>query len=805
MSALPPVYDRAIALFDRAIDLPPDERLAFVDRECGDDHALASRVRAMLAADDADTPLVGVSPRDLAGMLTSVPDEHRLEGRTIGQYRIIRLLGRGGMGAVFLARRDDVAKDVALKVVAGGLASPERLQRFLTERRVLARLDHPHITRLLDAGVDDDGTPWFAMELVDGLRIDRYCATNNLDVGRRLRLGEQVCRAVGFAHRNLIVHRDLKPSNILVTPDGEPRLLDFGIAKLLEETSGEPGTLTADARPMTPAYASPEQVRGEPVTTATDVYQLGVLLYELLTGQRPERDGEPRRPSELAPRDLRRRLQGDVDNIILKALAADPDHRYATAEQLADDIHRHLTGLPVVARPGTVSYRVGKFVRRHRSGVTVAAVLLATGVGFTFSTAAQSRRVARERDRATIEAVKAQRVSEFLQRLFRASDPSRALGRDLTARELLAEGARQLRNDSLLARQPVVRAALLHVLGQVYRDLDLRDEARPLLEEALALRQAHLESNDPDLAESMLSLGVLAVDEGRFAEGRPLLQSVLAIHRAAPVPDSSALARTLHSLGVLHLIEGRFDTAEVALREAIAIRRGLGERAADLLASTLDVLGALYARQGSFARAESLQTEVLAQRRARLDPLHPELARSLNNLGGTRLRMGKLAAAESSYREAHAIWVRLHPVHGDVATVLNNLGAVLERQDRLVEAESVYRDALAMKRQLFRGDDPSVASGLANLGLLLRRRGRLAEAERLLLESYAMRVRLRGPQHPDVANTAMNLARLYSERGDLAKAIARFEEALRIRRASFGDDHAATRAAALALDSARVK
>src|SRR5690606_25896158 len=546
--------DRLERLFRAARMHPPDERAAFLDAACADDPALRAEVEALLAA-DADAEADGFLARPATGLLGDAaraagdggpgeaPDP--LLDRLVGPYRVLRPLGEGGMGAVYLAVREEpFLRYVALKVVRAGLHAPEVVRRFEQERQILASLDHPNIARLLDGGVTDDGLPYFAMEYGAGRPLPTYCDEHRLSCDERLRLFRAVCEAVHYAHQNLVLHRDLKPSNILVATDGADgkptvKLLDFGIAKVLNphlSPSAMPVTRTA-LRVMTPEYASPEQVRGEPLSTASDVYSLGVVLYELLTGHRPYRittgsteeivrvvcEQEPERPSTKVVRDetiargngeetitakavgaargahperLRRRLRGDLDTVVLMALRKEPQRRYASAEQLGRDLDRYRQGLPVLAHRDSRAYRLGKLVRRHKTATALVLVVLASVVGFALFSSWQARRVAEERDRAQTAQAKAEQVAAFLVSLFGQADPTETLGDTLTVREVLDAGARRV--EAELAGQPEVQAAVLSVIAQAYRSLGRSSDAVPLLERALALRRKALGNDHPD-------------------------------------------------------------------------------------------------------------------------------------------------------------------------------------------------------------------------------------------------------------------------------------------------------------------
>ncbi|MEM9996487.1 MAG: serine/threonine-protein kinase, partial [Bacteroidota bacterium] len=510
-------WNRLYALFEEACALPEAERLPYLRDACGDDTALFDEAAALVAADtDTHGLLDGGALDAVTGDALALLGDLSLEGTQVGPYHLVRLLGTGGMGDVYLAERaspDEQAQfeqQVALKLVKPGMDSRQVLRRFQQERQILARLQHPHIARLLDGGVTERGQPYFVMEYVEGVPIDAYCDTHRLTVDERLALFQDACRAVLYAHSQLVVHRDLKPSNILVTENasGEPglrkptvKLLDFGIAKVLTDEDDATALTRTGKAVMTPAYASPEQVRGEPVGTGTDIYSLGVVLYELLAGQRPyalpEHDRlaaaqmlaeqEPEPPSTVVrrattggdttgsqitdarrtqPERLRRRLTGDLDVICLTALRTEPERRYPTVAALLDDVRRHLTGLPVTARRDTATYRLGKFVQRHRVGVIATVVV---GVLFAALASFYTVQLAAERDRAQAEAAKATEIAAFLEGIFEVADPSVAQGDTVTARALLDEGAARIETD--LAGEPEVQAQMMTVMGNVYRSL----------------------------------------------------------------------------------------------------------------------------------------------------------------------------------------------------------------------------------------------------------------------------------------------------------------------------------------------
>ena len=642
----PAFWGRVRDAFDAVADVPEADRAAALDAACQSpdgvpDAALRAEVEALLAADAAASGLDASAADRAAGLVEPEPEDRT--GERVGPWRIEREIGRGGMGAVYLVARADGAfeQTAALKRVA--LGGPGRAQRFVQERQILAGLDHEGIARLVDGGVADDGTPYLVMEYVRGEPITAYCDARRLGVEDRVRLFTQVCEAVGHAHRHLVVHRDLKPSNVFVCEDegGRPRvkLLDFGIAKLLE--ADPEAALTQTALPhLTPEYAAPEQVTGGAVTTATDVYSLGVLLYELLAGRRPYAIGPPTLasivdtlrtvepgPPSAVPEADRRALRGDLDTITLKALSKEPERRYGSADELGDDLRRHLDGLPVEARAPTPAYRIGRFVRRHRVGVALATLgVLFLLAGASFYTV----RLAAERDRAERAATRAERTADFLETLFAASDPTGATDPgEMTARALLDAGAAQARDE--LAEEPVVLAQMLATIGRVYRAVGLYPEAEPALRDALELYEATGE--DPlGQRDALLQLANLRYRTEAYDEADRLAQAALRLDSLHARPEESNRLEILNTVALVLSDTGQLEAAASALEEVVAGRRGDDTEAARIdLSANLGNLGLIYIDLGRFDEAEALLDESLALVEAVHGPGHPYVAFALNS------------------------------------------------------------------------------------------------------------------------------------------------------------------------------
>ena len=807
MSASPTDRFRRIdTSFDAAVDVPSAERTAFIERECDGDEELRAEVLELVRAyHSSDSPLELPAARIAAPLLEAaaamagpIPDH-------IGPFRVVREIGRGGMGRVFLGERADgqFEQRVAIKLIQHG--APGVLRRFVEERRILALLEHPGIARLVDGGITDGGLPYFAMELVDGEPIDRYCDARGLTLDERLALFASVCDAVAYAHHHLIIHRDLKPSNILVTADGKVKLLDFGIAKLLGARQTGDDVTHTEVSVMTPEFAAPEQVCGTPVSTATDVYSLGVLLYLLVTGERPydvrgkspadvQRvvcDDVPPRPSSRAPAAVRRRLRGDLDLIVMTALQKEKERRYQSPAALAGDLQRFRSGRAILARPDSARYRLAKFVGRHRGGVATATLLV-----LALAAAASRERVLR--GRAEQEARKAKEVEEFLVRVFDVADPYASRepdGGSVTARELLDRGVRRI--DSTLAAQPEVQAELRTVLGRVYTNLGLFDRAAPLLQRSLEQHMALRGSLDPHVTANMDLLGVALVRQDRYDEAEPLLRRALEQRRRLLGDRDSATAESIEHLAMLLEQRSRYDAAEPLYREALAIRQSLFGDSSVQVASSLDRLGLLLHRKAAYEEAESLHRRAVAIDLRRLGENHLSTAEAMQNLAMTLQLRRNLREAEHYFRRSLAAKRKvLGDAHPSVTVGLNNLGVLLVRdRSRLDEAEALTREALALDRQIFGERHSYVAEGLRNLGIILRTKGEFAEAERLLRQALEMDRALFGERHRAVATMTYHLAQVRHLVGDSDGAVRLLREALTTYRQLLGGGHVNTVAA----------
>ncbi len=728
------------------------------------------------------------------------------------------------MGTVYLAERIDgqFEHHVALKLIKRGMDSDFVLQRFLQERQILARLQHPGIARLLDGNVTEEGRPYFVMEHIDGEPITHYCQTHQLDLPARLRLFLQGCEAVAYAHRNLVVHRDLKPSNILVKANERVKLLDFGIAKLLDDDPAiepdRPSLTRTGQLIMTPEYAAPEQVRGGTITTATDIYALGVLLYELLAGVRPyqferltpteiERivcEQDPPKPSTAIRRSpasttandaplydadtLSKQLRGDLDTIVMMALRKEPERRYPSVEQLAEDLRRYLDGLPVTAREATVGYRARKFFQRHRLGVVAGAlVALALVTGLTLALW-QARVAADERDRARLEAAKAEEVKTYLIDLFEVSNPNESQGETISARELLDRGAEQL--ESKLAGQPEIQADMMDVIAEVYRKLGLFDEGRPLAEQALALRRDLFGPEHRDVAASLLRLGDLAREQNQLDDAERLHREALAMRRKLLGSMHVDVANTLNNLGHTLSDKDDFDEAEQAYREAIAIYEETPEVDPLKYATSVHNLALLLHDRGDYQAALPLAQQALRIQREAFGNRHTGVANTLHAVALITKNLGDTDTAETYYREALELKEQLlGPEHPETVLTLNNLALLLRQQGDLEEAEPLYRKSLTVYRSVYGNQHRRVGLVANNLGQLLLARGDVDDAEAHLNEALEIFRAGLDPGHNYMGAALTNMGRVHQHRQDWAKALATFEEAQAILDNTLKADH----------------
>ena len=730
-----PRWQRLNELFFQAARLQGAERQAFIARETHGEHELERELLALL--ERGDERRAGPLTRTLGGGIALAPrDERVLVGRVIGKYQLVSVLGRGGAGTVFLGERADkqFSGKVAVKVVDRAAASDLGM-RFRAERQILASLNHPNIARLIDAGETDDGQPYLVMEYVEGQPLDQYCDERRLDLRKRLKLFIDICAAVQYAHQNLIIHRDLKPANILVTEDGTVKLLDFGIAKLLNRSGANTvSELTRmNERLLTPEYASPEQIIGGGITTASDVYSLGIVLYRLLTGLRPydlsgttsqlemERSicvADPPRPSanvqramqstpaegeqpiatlaltrSVSPERLRRRLLGDLDAIVMRALRKEPQHRYTSVERLVEDIRHYLENEPVQARQGNWVYYTQRFIRRHTTAVAASAGFLIFVIAVAVVMSIQRQSIAAALERATHDRERAEEVSQFMLKIFSAADPFTNFGKEPTARILLDQAARNIQSN--LGQQPEVRARLLEAIGRSYRRMGQADRAVPYLQESLRIQQQVPHDDDSSIGLIVAEVAIALLDQGRIDESDGYFSEAFQISRQTKTPGSEAHAKLILDLG-------RIEKMRTNHRQAL----------------------------------EHLEHALRLMRRLK-GPSDPEVGAILAEISNTKVWSDDLAGAERAAREAVAIYQSMPELHPDRVMAEYYLADILFYRGRIGEAAALFEHVLAAQQRLYGASSRMAADTLASLGQVRISQNNFREAERLIREALA--------------------------------------------------------------------
>ena len=778
-------------LFQEALTLPDAmARRAFLAEACGDDPDLAAEIAAMLDADSSNDSVLDKGVEHLAGsMLDSAPPP---PGTRIGRYTVKGLLGEGGMGVVCLAEREDLGSVVAIKVLRDAWLSPARRERFQSEQRLLAHLNHAGIARLYDADTLPDGTPWFAMEYVEGLQLTDYCRKHDCSVARRLQLFRQACEAVRFAHAHAVIHRDIKPSNVLVKQDGSVRLLDFGIAKQLDALDGTSGKTRTVLRLMTPAYAAPEQLLGDKVGVQADVYSLGVVLYELLTGRLPfdltnlsaveatslligEAPPKPSEcnadaPSKSAPPS--KAAWADLDVLCLTAMHRDRARRYSSVEALIRDVDHYLTSEPLEARPDAWSYRTGKFLRRHWqvASVTAVATVVALGLSAFFTL-----RLATARDAAQAEAARTERVQRFMTNLFQGGDELAGPADSMRVVDMLERGAREAET---LAADPPMQAELLHNLASIYQQLGRHDEADALFATSLERRTEAFGRDSAQVAESLVAIGLLRIDQARLDDGEALIREGLALsERLLPAGHPQLVAASL-AMGRALRERGKYEEAIAILAQAVE-RQSAAEVAAMDLAAALGELADAHYAAGHYVESERLYQEILTRHREIVGNAHPLVASDLASLAAIEQDLGYYDKAETMSREALAINEAYYgEASSHTADSLTSLGRALTYLDKYDEATATLRRALEVQESVHGPSHPLVAEAINELGNNLAMQDQFDEAAQNFQRAADIYRGVHGERHYLVAIELSNVAYMHLQRKDYGVAETLFREVI---------------------------
>lgn len=793
-------WERVQALFHEVADLTEPAQRVLLEAECREDTALMVEVLGLLEEDARGDSILDRDAADAAGQVLDAAIPPAFLNQDFGPYRISNVLGQGGMGVVYLAERKDLGSVAAIKILRDAWLSPERRERFASEQRTLAQLNHPAIARLYDASTLPDGTPWFVMEYVEGVPLTTFCEEHASSIPERLRLFRAVCEAVEHAHRHLIVHRDLKPSNILVTPDGSVKLLDFGIAKQLDSLDGPVDQTKTGLRMMTPAYAAPEQILGEPIGMHTDIYTLGVVLYELLTGRLPfdlsnRTPGEveasivaqqPVRPSAAAKEQaVSRRAWADLDVLCLTAMRKEPERRYRTVEALIRDIDHYLDGEPLDARPDTFGYRLSKYVRRNWRPVSAAGAAFLVVVSLVvFYTV----RLATARNAAVAEAARTQRIQHFMLSLFQGGDEAVGPADSLRVVTLLDQGVQEARS---LDGEPAVQAELYETLGSLYQKLGKLDRADSLLRTALDQRRSIFGPDDAAVGASLVALGRLRVDQAQYQEAERLVREGLELSKRHLRPDHPAIASATVALGQVLEESGQYDDGINVLEQAVRLRTAATGSPTPELAASMRELANTHFYAGHLAVADSLNRLVLAMTRKLNGERHPLVAEDLINLGAVQHQRGNYKEAERYYRQALVITQAFYgPSHYKTAAGLTVLGRTLRFQPQgNDEAARLFHQALAIRERVFGNVHPQVASTLNELAGIALARSRFDEAEALAKRVVAIYRTAYGGKHAFIGVGVSNLASVYVAQQQYARAEPLYREAIEIFTESQGAEY----------------
>jgi eukaryotic-like serine/threonine-protein kinase len=802
-------WSRIQDIFHGAADLPSTEQRAYLEKACAGDDSLKSEVQALLSEDARGSSLLDRDVGLIAHEVLEDSASRPVPFKEIGPYRMERLLGEGGMGVVYLAERSDLRSRVAIKILRDAWVSPARRERFLSEQRTLARLNHPSIARLYDADTLPDGTPFFVMEYVEGVSLVDYCNKAGNSIEERLRLFRAVCDAVQYAHGQAVIHRDLKPSNILVKKDGTVRLLDFGIAKQIENLNAPAEQTRTSPWLMTPAYASPEQIRVEPVGIQSDAYSLGVVLYELLAGRLPfdlsEKtpaevaltiaEQEPVKPSAAVK--LASASQGanphalstsktswaDLDVLCLTAMHKDIQRRYSSVEALIRDIDHYLNREPLEARSDSLTYRMRKFVSRNRSavsaGVVVSAVIVSLVVFYTW-------RLTKARNAALAEAARTHRIQRFMQNLFQGGEDAIGPTDDLRVVTLLDRGVQEART---LDTDPPVQAELYATLGNIYDQLGKFDSADSLLNLALEKRKSIYGADSAPVAESLVALGVLKNDEAKFAEAEQLIDDGLAMSKRHLPPNHPQVAQAISSLGKVQISRGRYAEAVPNLEEALRIQSAPGGVPADRLTTMTELANAQF-YLGQYAESYSLNQSALELDRQLFGERHPNVAEDLINLGAIEFEWGRYAEAEKYDRQAldiiQAWFGKDHPESSSLMTIL---GRVLVAEGKLDEADHLLRASLQIQERDYGLWHPRVASTVNELGKVALQQGKLDESEADFRRAAEIWKKAYNGNHYYIGTALANLGNVDMERHHYAQAEAYYHDALQMYEGTLPPEH----------------
>ncbi len=781
-------------LFNQAIERPECERAEFLENACGDNREMLEELQSLVTLHfGAAAHFLEESP------VLTTPQSY--SGQEVGQYKILSLIGYGGMADVYLAHRTDgvFKNDVALKLVRGSNHSEDFIARLRNERLILSNLKHPNIANLLDGGSTEDGTPYYVMDYIDGVNLLDYSKQHNLSIRQKLKLFLKICAGVTAAHRNLILHRDLKPSNIIVTAEGEPKLLDFGVAKDMTAS-----TRTTSLLPMTARYASPEQLRGEILSTASDIYSLGVILYELLTDCSPYETESPleliQQITESTPelmshklqaldKSVSRALSGDLDTIVMKTLHKEPGRRYVSVQRLADDIESYLSNRPVKARSDSYWYRGNRFVRRNWAMVAVVVIALVTVVTAVWI---QQVRVIEERDSTAMERDKLRQTKEFLVGLFKIADPGEARGNSITARELLDRGLKQI--DQGLGGQPEFKSELMLTMGVVYRELGLYDTSSTLLEDTLLLRKKYFPTDSVELADSMDQLGTLMLLRGQHESALALHNEALAIYQEKYGDSHPQLVSSYFNIGYDFYSRGEYEQAEKYYDKSLTIGLETLGDTHESIARTYIHLGTIRGQRGEYDQSIEYREKGLAIYSKTLGDDHPDVAYAYAGLARAYRGKGDIDRAIEFMEKSLAIYKEtLGEEHPKVArTGYGNIAILYATKGEYDKAISYFNKSLLLLQKSLGNNHPRLAPGYTNLGFVFMKKGDYKQAIENTQKAVSLLIKAFGENHPNLAHAYDNLGGIYQAKGDRDRALYYYNKAYTIWLKTLGPEHSDT-------------
>jgi serine/threonine protein kinase len=795
----PTRWQQIQSLFHRAVDLPEEDQPAFLKNSCNGDTDLIAEVRSMLEADSKGSSLLDRDMANVAHQMLAT-DSASTAPKEFGPYIVKELLGEGGMGVVYLAERKDLGNLVAIKILRDAWLSPARRERFASEQRMLAQLNHPSIARLYDADSLPDGTPWFVMEYVEGMPITDYCQKFNCSIDRRLQLFRQVCEAAQYAHAHAVIHRDLKPSNIFVKPDGSVRLLDFGIAKQIEELDSPANQTRTVMRMMTPAYASPEQIRGASVGVQTDVYSLGIILFELLTDCLPfdlsnlktgeaaaiiagHEPGKPSTKAQSLTATVSKAAWADLDVLCLTAMHKDLQRRYQSVEALVRDINHYLSGEPLEARPDSVTYRLSKFVRRNQRTVSAVAAVFVVVVGLViFFTV----RLTKARNAALAEAARTQRIQSFMMNLFEGGDETTGPADDMRVVTLVDRGAQEAR---ALDTEPAVQAELYQTLGSIYQNLGKLDAADKLITSSLEQRKKLFGEDSPEVAEALMQQSLLRDSQARYDEAERIARQALDMSKRHLSPDHPQVAKATGTLGRVLEERGEYDKAILVLEEAMRLETKPDGPTPELSA-TLSDLANCHFYAGHYDISNTLNLRALAMDRELYGERHPHISDDLINLGAIQAEKSQYAEAEKYYRQGFDIVQSFYGKdHPETASALTMIARVLIPQNKLSEAESMLREALEIEEHVYGKVHPRVASTLNELGTIAGKQGKFKDAEADYTRMADIYREVYNGKHYYIGIALANLGGVYGDEKQFARAETLYRQALQMYAQTLPPDH----------------